>query len=84
MTGAEVYRAMRSGKTVIYRNKRDGIEIAGRISALRLRYENEIDVISAEIKPIGHSNSIIVCCSEDVDYWDATIKKENEDEKVSN
>ena len=81
MTGAEVYRAMRSRKTVIYRNKRDGIEIAGHIAAFRLRYENEIDVISAEVKPIGHSNSVIICRSEDIDYWDATIKKENEDEK---
>ena len=81
MTGAEVYRAMRSRKTVIYRNKRDGIEIAGHVAALILRYENEIDVISAEVKPIGHSNSVIICRAEDIDYWDATIKKENEDEK---
>lgn len=81
MTGAEVYRAMRSRKTVIYRNKRDGIEIAGHVAALRLRYENEIDVISAEVKPIGHSNSVIICRAEDVDYWEAITKRRTEDEK---
>ena len=81
MTGAEVYRAMRLGKTVIYRNKRDGIEIAGHVAALRLRYENERDVFSAEIKTLSPSNSIIICRAEDVDYWEAITKRRTEDEK---
>lgn len=70
MTSDEVYNALRSKKTVVYSMG----EIAGQVVAVRLRHENEADIVSAEVKTYGPRNSIIVCRPKDIDYWDAVLK----------
>ena len=76
MTNSEVYEALKSKRTVIYSGSAIGVgDIAGTVTAIRLRYENEADIVSAEVKTYGPSHSVIICRPEDIDYWDATIKK---------
>lgn len=78
MTDKEVYEALKSKRTVIYSGNVIGVgDIAGTVTAIRLRYENEAYIASAELKTFGSASSIIICRPEDIDYWEATIKKED-------
>lgn len=70
MTDAELYTALRTKRTVLFKQA----EIAGQVVAVRMRHENEADILSAEVKPYSTANSLIICRPQDIDYWDAVIK----------